>query len=138
MSEPVHLIGIDPGVKTGYARAVKGELQDIGDGDQQQIKQYVLYWNQKKPVKVIVEDARLRKWYGNNSYGKAQGAGSVKRDCQMWESFLQKHDIDYEMIHPIKGGTKLKAKAFRNITGWKGRTNEHKRDAAMIVFKRIK
>jgi len=30
--------------------------------------------------------------------------------------------------------TKLTADQFKRITGWHGRTNEHGRDAAMLVF----
>jgi hypothetical protein len=85
---------------------------------------------------VIIEDARLRKWYGSNSKDKSQGAGSIKRSCQIWEEFFESnYTIDYQFVHPIKGGTKLKADAFKKITGYEGSTNEHGRDAAMLIFK---
>ena len=33
--------------------------------------------------------------------------------------------------------TKSKADTFKKLTGWTGRTNEHARDAAMLVFRRF-
>jgi hypothetical protein len=41
------------------------------------------------------------------------------------------------LVHPAANATKKKAKDFIRMTGWTGRTNEHARDAAMLVFKRF-
>lgn len=41
------------------------------------------------------------------------------------------------MIHPAANATKTKADVFKKRTGWVERTNEHARDAAMLVFKRF-
>lgn len=40
------------------------------------------------------------------------------------------------MVAPKRNVTKLTHESFVAITKWKGRTNEHKRDAAMLVFGR--
>ena len=130
------LIGIDPGTTTGlsvYSRDRK-ELLALESGSL--IEMYHLFTSYIKLGNVLVriEDARKRKWYGNRSNAKMQGAGSIKRDSKIWEEICQYHGVDYEMIHPIKGTTKLDAKTFRNITRWEGRTNEHQRDSAMIVY----
>ena len=64
------------------------------------------------------------------------GAGSVKRDCQIWEDFLRAHGIKYEMVAPHQGATKWTADTFARITGYTGRTSNHGRDAAVLVFGR--
>lgn len=65
-----------------------------------------------------------------------QGAGSVKRDASIWEEFCTDYEIPFRALPPIKGGTKLQPDYFKALTGWKGKTSEHARDAAMIVFGR--
>lgn len=83
---------------------------------------------------VRVEDARLRKWFGKSQREVLQGAGSIKRDCQIWEEFLELHNIPHEFVAPKNNITKLDAKMFARYTGYKERTNEHSRDAAMLVY----
>jgi hypothetical protein len=75
---------------------------------------------------------------GSANHGREalQGAGSVKRDCNIWEEFLTEKRIPFEAVAPKHNVTKLRADAFRNITRWEGRTNEHERDAAMLVYGR--
>ena len=81
------------------------------------------------------EDARLRKWIPQIK-GKEvlQGVGSVKRDAGIWEDFLRDLGVPFEMVAPKNNITKLSADSFRKITGWQSKTNEHSRDAAMLVF----
>lgn len=90
-------------------------------------------------VMVRVEDARLRKWIpqGKNEKeerGRREGAGFVKRDASIWEEFLKINSIPYEMVAPKNNKTKVKAEYFRQLTGWQESTNQHARDAAMLVF----
>lgn len=85
---------------------------------------------------VIFEDARQRKYFGNSGREKWQGAGSIKRDAVIWEDFLTDNEIQFRALPPTKGATKLSSKTFQNLTNWKGRTSEHARDAAMLVFGR--
>lgn len=89
-------------------------------------------------VCVFVEDARQRKWYNDagKSRDKLQGAGSIKRDCKIWEDFLRDKGIPFKLIAPKNNTTKLSAPAFKSITGYTGRTCEHSRDAAMMVYGR--
>lgn len=85
---------------------------------------------------VLFEDARQRKWFGADSNAKMQGAGSVKRDASIWEEFCTDYQIAFRALPPAKGGTKLNPDYFKALTGWRGKTSEHARDAAMIVFGR--
>lgn len=137
------LIGIDTGVNTGFAVAI-----DVGNGGDLQkvesvsITQAMANINElviehgKENIKLYIEDARLRTWF-TGGREKAQGVGSVKRDAQIWESWCKEQDLNYIMIHPKANATKTKADVFKKRTGWSGRTNEHARDAAMLVFRRI-
>lgn len=87
-------------------------------------------------VVVFVEDARKRKWFGRSGREKLQGAGAVKRDCAIWEAFCEELGVECQLIAPKHNATKLSASQFKLITGWHGRTSEHSRDAAMLVFGR--
>lgn len=132
-------VGIDPGTHTGVAvwDSVEGRfltlktlpihramdlVREIRDGGDK--------------LAVVFEDARLRKWYGANAREKVQGAGSVKRDCAIWEDFLTDNDVQFLTMKPGRTATKVTPAWFRKLTGWEGRSSEHSRDAAMLVFRR--
>lgn len=90
-------------------------------------------------VFIRVEDARLRKWIPQQKTetaerGRREGAGSVKRDAQIWEEFLNANDIPHEFVAPKNNKTKMSADYFRKISGWIGQTNSHARDAAALVI----
>lgn len=132
------IIGIDPGEHTGIGTfdTVQNALIDCKTLKMHTAFEYVLGFD--KPF-VRVEDARLRKWFGKNSVAKAQGAGAIKIQCTIWESFLidmkkRGRISGYEMIKPVRGGTKLDPALFKKITKYTGRTSNHARDAAMIAF----
>ena len=137
------LIGIDTGVNTGFAVAEDkgngGELQKVTSilitQAMHQVNELIAQHG-KEVVQLIIEDARQRKWF-TGGREKAQGVGSVKRDAQIWEDWCTENQINYRMIHPKNNSTKYKADTFKKITGWIGRTNEHARDAAMLVFRRF-
>ena len=137
-----YLIGIDTGVNTGYAVAEDkgngGELFEVRSLTITQAMnrtlEFVVHYG-KENVCLFIEDARQRTWF-TGGREKAQGVGSVKRDAQIWEDWCKEQGINYKMIHPAANATKKKAIDFTRETGWAGRTNEHARDAAMLVFKR--
>lgn len=137
------LIGIDTGVNTGFAVA-----HDCGNGGElrtvqslsitqamEEIREMIEFYG-KENLKLYIEDARLRTWF-TGGREKSQGVGSVKRDAQIWEDWCIEQELNYIMVHPKANATKTKADLFKKITGWTGRTNEHARDAAMLVFKRF-
>lgn len=97
------------------------------------------YADSDSPLQVRFEDARQRKWIPMSKnmtaeLSRAQGAGYVKAHCQIWEDFLTDYRIPFEAIAPRRNVTKLSAEQFERITGYKERTNEHARDAAMLVY----
>lgn len=130
------LIGIDPGVQTGFA------VWNLDDQRFVMIRsltileaiQGVTALNDGEEIEVWVEDARLRKYFGRSGRERLQGAGSIKRDCKIWEDFLERAGIKYKMIPPKANKTKLNAASFKKWTMYQGQTNEHGRDAAMLVY----
>lgn len=136
-------IGIDPGTHTGLAiwDSPKEEFVTIDTlSIIQALDKVARFYKDNKglfDIMLLFEDARQRTWYGHgNTNAKLQGAGSVKRDCNIWEEFCKEKGIPFRAIPPQKGGTKLTPQYFRLLTGYKGRTSEHARDAAMLVFNR--
>lgn len=136
-------VGIDTGVNTGIAVWREGEFRLIETvGIVKAMALVIAYVDQvEDDITVVIEDARLRTWIprekSNAEYrGKLMGAGSVKRDASIWEEFCQLYDVNLLRVPPKNNTTKLSADAFARITGWKGRTSEHARDAAMLVFGR--
>ena len=139
-------IGIDPGTHTGVAiwsktermlymvdtmtitQAMKTVDDYVGAFDNEGSKQY--------EVVDFIEDARKRTWFGSANREKLQGAGSVKRDCSIWETFCKELGVECRKIAPKHNTTKLKEAQFKVLTNWAGRTSEHARDAACLVFGR--
>ena len=134
------MIGIDPGVHTGVAvwdmeRRELIAVCSTGMFGATGIVQR--HHNEGHMHSVVFEDARLRKWFGSKGREALQGAGSIKRECQLWAEWLAAVGCSYRAVSPHSKGPKLDAAQFARLTGWPGRTNEHGRDAAMLVFGRI-
>ena len=142
-------IGIDPGRHTGVAvwDSEKDKILSLETMPIHRAMEEILLWTLPhihegewytgNDVEVIFEDARQRTWYGKGDVSaKMQGAGSIKRDCTIWEDFLKDNDIPFRAIPPVKGATKVSEEYIRALTGYKGRTSSHARDAAMLVIGR--
>lgn len=133
-----YLIGVDPGTITGvaiYDRKKKKLVKIYSMSITQAMKVvYNLHAYGSNGVEVWFEDARKRKWFGAKGPEALQGAGSIKRDCTIWADFLTENEISFKAIPPQRGATKWNAKYFKKLTGWEGRTNEHARDAAALVY----
>ena len=133
-------VGIDTGKHTGVAVWFSGtNMGFFASIDTMPIHKAMktvleLKQSHKEDVFVIFEDARQRRYFGNSGREVWQGAGSIKRDAVIWEDFLTDEGIEFRAMPPTKGATKLTKETFQNITGWTGRTSEHSRDAAMLVF----
>lgn len=139
MNPTLAIVGLDPGVTTGWAR------WDVQAARLTECRGYKIHEAMRaleadRPALVLFEDARQRRWFGKmdaeqRKYGAAvrEGAGSVKRDCSIWADFLEDLGIPYIARPPLAGGTKWSALYFKAVTGWDERTNEHARDAAVLV-----
>jgi hypothetical protein len=132
-----HYIGIDAGRNTGfavYSMASKAFSRVSTLKIHRAMEEILQLHSQGNVLLVRVEDARKRKFFGHTGREMLQGAGSVKRDCSIWEDFLEDHKIPYELVPPKNNQTKMDADTFVKMTRYSGKTNVHGRDAAMLVY----
>ena len=132
-------IGIDPGTHTGVAvwDTREGKFLSLETLPIHKALLRVLVLTSDQVAEVVFEDARQRTWFGKgDTNAKSQGAGSVKRDCSIWEDFCRDYGIPFQAKPPVKGATKVTSDYFKMVSGWTGRTSEHARDAAMLVIGR--
>ncbi len=141
-------IGIDTGTHTGFAvwdnrKWVLVEVTSLPiHKAMERVRSYVEAFKSGVGDKVVVrvEDPRQRTWFGTERMSRdeerkrLQGVGSVKRDASIWDDYLKDLGVEYEMVAPKRNITKLPAERFKYFTGWNGRTNEHSRDAAGLVY----
>jgi hypothetical protein len=136
------MVGLDPGVSTGFSIWCRREhiLKDVVTlGITQAMTRIRLMRDVGSLHSVVFEDARLRTWFGVKGKEALQGAGSIKRDCGIWQEFLEGLDgVPFKPVSPKAKGAKLDAATFAKYTGWQGRTSEHARDAAMLVWRATK
>lgn len=138
------VVGIDPGVHTGLAvwDTSSRQFLDIRCSGIVDAMRYLHTLQSERGIGLVVfEDARQRKWIPREKdlsqfRGRAMGAGSVKRDCSIWEEWCETFALDCVKVPPRPGMTKFTDAYFRGITGYDRRTNNHGRDAAMLVFGR--
>lgn len=138
------VVGIDPGVNTGLAvwDTSSRQFLDIRCSGIVDAMDYLRDFQKERQIGLVVfEDARQRKWIPREKdlrefKGRAMGAGSVKRDCAIWDEWCRANRIDFVAAPPSPGMTKLSDAYFRGLTGFDRRTNNHGRDAAMLVFGR--
>lgn len=127
-------IGIDPGVNTGFAtKDIESKRYiDVRTLKIHQAFEEINRLHQNFEIFVVIEDARLRKWFGNTGREKLQGAGSVKRDSKAWEDFLLDKGIPHRLQAPK--ATKVNPEWFKKVTYYEGRTSIHAREAGMIIL----
>ena len=129
-------IGIDCGVNTGFAISQNKKLLAVTSFSILDAMEKCLEYKDQSPT-LYIEDARKLRWGGYNKGNtqRLQGAGSVKRDFQIWVDFAKKHG--FKFVSPGHRNTvKLNAERFNKLTGWTGQTNQHGRDAAYLVWGR--
>lgn len=130
------VVGIDPGTKTGCGvwDMVEGRLIEVFTRDIYDVQAYLIDLRTRHQIILVVEDARKRGG-GKNAAAKAQGAGSVKRDCALWATWAKRVGVPAYFRAPgptFKGvaGEKM----WREMTGWQAKTDDHCRDAAWQVY----
>lgn len=129
------LIGIDPGTNTGFAVKYNGIFAQIKTVTICEAIEEVrrIHAEFGDRLILLIEDARLRTYFGKAGREKLMGAGSIKRDCTIWEEEMNRLAIPFQMVHPkdVKATT---SDYFKKITGWVGRTSIHAREAAWLIL----
>jgi hypothetical protein len=134
------LIGIDPGTKTGVAFYQDGKLTEL------HTCRILIAFNEifekvflaQKQAHLYIENPNTWKRFKGNkdSHARAQGAGSVKRDYAIWVEFCEYHKIPYTPVSVRGNLKKLTKEQFAKVTGYKGPSSVHSRDAGMMVWGR--
>jgi hypothetical protein len=87
-------------------------------------------------VLVVVEDARQ---IGGPAHQK-MGAGSIRRDCSIWDDFLvdlagETDALEFIFVKPSrKGLRKLTQEQLTTYTGCELKGSQHARDAVGVIF----
>jgi len=134
-------IGIDVGIHNGFAvwdKTAKRLIELSTYKTWEVIMWLLVKKNDKIDFTVRIENPNTWVNYGTLTTkevnGRKQGAGSVKRSYQVLIEFFEDNDIKYEAISLRSSLKKLKADKFKMLTGIDVKTNEHERDACMMVW----
>lgn len=129
-------IGIDPGTITGYAiwNVKEKRFENVSSGSILEVMRILEPYAIFGKNVFYIENPNLRKWYGKNSNAKLQGAGSIKRDYSIWLEWFEYNQAEFMELNPKNIKTKINQKSFKDLTKWEAQTNEHSRDAGMMVF----
>ena len=122
------LLGIDPGLNTGVAYFVGGELRDLTTIKPWDMETELTL---REPDYLFFEDSRMQGMF--RRLGSRQ-VGETDAWCRMLVALCERMDIDSVGISPKQKGRKLNAAEFRELTGWTGQTNQHERDAVMVAW----
>jgi len=149
------LIGVDPGSITGVCVWSPGREKILDMQSMSHIKfmEWVLTGEEVYDMVVAIENPNLNQpvfmtkeetsiIFGTNSTEKvsvlrillrrAQNIGMNKQIAKTLMEFMESKGIAFVPIRPFR--KKMDAEQFRNLTKWEGRTNQHNRDAAILVF----
>lgn len=138
------MMGIDPGEHTGVALYEAGQLKALSEVQPVDIQQ-TLQDHASMVALVVFEDSRLESavWTSTGPLpvrlNMARKVGQVDGWCKLIEATCAKLGIPCYGIPPkAKSGSRTGGKVdpteFKRMTGWKGRSNEHTRDAAMVAW----
>ena len=131
------IVGLDPGVNTGWAMFRDGELITLQTINPWDIDEEI---SECFPNRVIFEDSRLQSHTWTMAPTRAAAAkmarnvGQVDAWCALIVGICGRLGIPAHGISPKGKGKKLNAEQFKAATGWTGSSNEHTRDAAMVAW----
>lgn len=136
-----YLIGIDPGIVCGVAVIGRsdGKFSTVQSCKLHELFELILAL-QPSGTFVYIENPNtwvpFRKLAPGVAEMRRSGAGAVKQSYKHIIEFLEDNGIEYRHTRLQGNYKKVTAEWFRNQTGWAGKTNEHGRDAAMLIFGR--
>jgi hypothetical protein len=158
------IIGIDPGVHTGFAMTVR-DTENLSwhlaeKGTEWNLETFS-FWGAVKRLaaiqlehpdqlpKVYIEDPNINKptfhrklggesmrSYQARMHKISQNVGMNKRDAQLLIDWLSMRGWDYYPVPPRKAA-KVNAEYFKKLTGYSKRSSQHARDAAMLILGRL-
>lgn len=135
----IRVIGIDPGVHTGLADVIDGEIYleecDFWGAYEYLTERVRLRSMVDLVVIEIATDSHVWHQGGKTTVAKAartgQHVGAVRREGELLAEGLRRAGFNVKTVPP-RG--KLDSRRFGAITGYVGRTNAHKRDAGLMAW----
>lgn len=152
--KPRYYIGIDPGKKTGFAvwDSVDKRFAEIATKtfwitvDEVASSAFLMSYRSasRSMFKIVIEDPSQNRptFFRPGTTPRqmqkiSQNVGANKEHALLLIERFESLGFEVLRVRPSgKTQTKLSADAFKRIAGYKGRTSEHARDAAMLVFGR--
>lgn len=140
-------IGIDPDfVKNGVA-VVQGEkILSLESLSFVELIAYIKTTCAKENILIKLENpSAIKPLFGAKAKNKrairekiCQDVGKCKATGSLIQQVLESQGYKVELVKPLKGPVKRQAKNdavyFNKLTGWQGRSNEDKRDAALVAL----
>ena len=142
------VIGIDPGQQCGLAVFSHGMLTNVLTLAPHELMKWLReFVNEVHGMGemadglpfVVFEDSRLQShvWNATGKRGSlriARNLGMVDGICAQLQGWCEGEDVDYIAVSPKGKGRKMDTAAFKFLTGWAKRTNQHERDAALVAW----
>ena len=132
------VIGIDPGANIGLAFYIEGKLYQMFTTE---ILGALKILDMERPVLVALEDSTLTSHIFTAprvshaaALKVARNIGEVDACCKLIKQTCLSLNIPYLSISPKQKGKKMARKEFDALTGYKGTSNQHERDAAMVAW----
>lgn len=134
-----YIIGIDPGKNTGFGvwDAKLEKFSYLGTIDFWTAVDLLRAYDPRDVIRVIVELPQTKHvWHGSKNVATAQrtgvNVGGALREAELLAEFCSRRGLSI-ITKPPAG--KIDAAKFRDLTGYKGATNEHTRDAGMLAYR---
>ncbi len=145
-------LGIDAGVKTGYAiwNAELKKITEYGETTFWGIIEMIASAKKRADVAIIIEDPSQNKPVFDKDVKKdifnpgkyhrkrekiAQNIGSNKREATLIIEYCEKYNIPYEAVRPTT--KKWDQALFKSATKIKDKVSQHTMDAAKLIVGRI-
>lgn len=135
-----YVLGIDPGIHVGIAiyNRTTESLEVVTSKELHQAFDILKHWHSNSSIEVFIENPNTWIGFGSKSSSDArlQGAGAVKQTYKHLVEFMEHYDISFTPTKLQGTMKKVDAKYFEQLTGWKGSSNSHGRDASLLCFKK--
>lgn len=136
-----YYIGIDPGINVGMAEwsANDKSLKFVASYQLWEVFRILDSYTELFKEQVTIRIENPNTWIGFRNIsadaGRLQGAGAVKQTYKHLIEYFEANGFEYQPVKLQGTMKKISSEKFKSLTGWTGRTNEHGRDAAMMVWK---
>jgi len=135
------IYGVDPGKNCGVAVFEDYKLTKLFTLPPLKLMSFI---QDTKPDIVFYEDSRLQSVVFNRGVNRlsmlkiARNIGEVDGYCGLIVGACADAGSVANGISPKAKGPKLDAETFKRITKWVDLSNQHERDAAMVVFRMMR